>query len=279
MNNAYFVTPQWLKDHLDDENIVILDATAPPPPQQIDCHKLWLDTHIPGTQFFDLDKIANHQSGLPHMLPDPQTFSQAVGAMGISENHLVVIYDQGNMFSAPRAWWTFKIFGSRNVRILDGGLQGWQQAGLPTESGEMKRNPQIFSADFNADKVKSLEHILDSLNDQQTQIVDARATDRFQAKAPEPRPGLKMGHIPGSKNVPWTMLVENGHFKSANEITDIFRQQDVDLTKSIIASCGSGMTAAVLALGLDIIGKKDVYLYDGSWAEWGAENNTLPLEK
>ncbi|NRN28313.1 3-mercaptopyruvate sulfurtransferase [Photorhabdus heterorhabditis] len=278
MNNSYFVSAQWLKDHLDDENLVILDTTAPPPPQQIDCHKLWLDTHIPGAQFFDLDKIANHQSGLPHMLPDPQTFSQAVGAMGISENHLVVVYDQGNMFSAPRAWWTFKIFGSHNVRILNGGLQGWQQAGFTTESGEVTRSLQTFNTRFDASKVKSLQQILASLNDPQIQIVDARATDRFQAKAPEPRPGLRMGHIPGSKNVPWTMLVENGHFKSSAEITDIFRKQDVDLNKPVIASCGSGMTAAVLVLGLDIIGKKDSYLYDGSWAEWGA-NDALPLEK
>ncbi|EQB99013.1 3-mercaptopyruvate sulfurtransferase [Photorhabdus temperata] len=278
MNNAYFVSPQWLKDHLDDENLVILDATAPPPPPQIDCHQLWLNTHIPGAQFFDLDKIANHQSGLPHMLPDPQTFSQAVGEMGISENHLVVIYDQGNMFSAPRAWWTFKVFGSRNIRILAGGLQGWQQAGFPTESGEVKRHSQVFNTNFNAGKVKSLKQILDSLNDPQAEIVDARAMDRFQARAPEPRPGLRMGHIPGSKNVPWTMLVENGHFKSETEIADIFLKQGIDLNKPVIASCGSGMTAAVLILGLDIIGKKDTYLYDGSWAEWGADD-TLPLEK
>ncbi|OCQ51845.1 3-mercaptopyruvate sulfurtransferase [Photorhabdus australis subsp. thailandensis] len=278
MNNSYFVSAQWLKDHFDDENLVIIDATAPPPPQQIDCHKLWLDIHIPGAQFFDLDKIADHQSGLPHMLPDPQIFSQAVGTMGISENHLVVIYDQGNMFSAPRAWWTFKVFGCHNVRILDGGLQGWQQAGFPTESGEVTRNPQIFNTDFDTSRVKSLEQILTSLHDPQFQIVDARATDRFQAKAPEPRPGLRMGHIPGSKNVPWTMLVENGHFKSVTEITDIFRKQHVDLSKPVITSCGSGMTAAVLVLGLDIIGKKDAYLYDGSWAEWGADD-TLPLEK
>ncbi|NHB91485.1 3-mercaptopyruvate sulfurtransferase [Photorhabdus cinerea] len=278
MNNSYFVSAQWLKDHLDDENLVTLDTTAPPPPQQIDCHKLWLDTHIPGAQFFDLDKIANHQNGLPHMLPDPQTFSQTVGAMGISENHLVVVYDQGNMFSAPRAWWTFKVFGSHNVRILNGGLQGWQQAGFTTELGEVTRSPQTFNTSFDANKVKSLQQILASLNDPQIQIVDARATDRFQAKAPEPRPGLRMGHIPGSKNVPWTMLVENGHFKSSAEITDIFRKQDVDLNKPVIASCGSGMTAAVLVLGLDIIGKKDSYLYDGSWAEWGADN-ALPLEK
>ncbi|MGV7961552.1 3-mercaptopyruvate sulfurtransferase [Photorhabdus tasmaniensis] len=278
MNNAYFVSPQWLQDHLDDENLVIIDATAPPPPQQIDCHQLWLNTHIPGAQFFDLDKIANHQSGLPHMLPDPQTFSQAVGEMGISENHLVVVYDQGNMFSAPRAWWTFKVFGSRNVRILAGGLQGWQQAGFPTESGEVTCNSQVFNTNFNAGKVKSLKQILDSLNDPQAEIIDARAMDRFQAKAPEPRPGLKMGHIPGSKNVPWTMLVENGHFKSETEIADIFLKQGIDLNKPVIASCGSGMTAAVLILGLDIIGKKETYLYDGSWAEWGADD-TLPLEQ
>ncbi|MDE9445152.1 3-mercaptopyruvate sulfurtransferase [Xenorhabdus bovienii] len=279
MKNEYFVSPQWLNDHLHDENVVIVDASAPMPTQTIDYHQLWLDNHIPGAQFFNLDKIANLQTNLPHMLPEPEIFRQAVSAMGISENHLVIIYDQGNMFSAPRAWWTFKIFGTRNIRILEGGLQGWQQVGYPTESGEVTRQPQIFNSQFTPEKVYSQEQILDALhNKAPIQFIDARAEDRFQAKVPEPRPGLRMGHIPGSKNVPWTALIDNGSYKSPDEIAAIFKKQGVDLKQPMMTSCGSGMTAAVLVLGLDMIGHKEVGLYDGSWAEWGADDS-LPLEK
>ncbi|QTL38824.1 3-mercaptopyruvate sulfurtransferase [Xenorhabdus budapestensis] len=279
MNNEYFVTPQWLSEHLNDENVVIIDASAPMPTQTIDYYQKWLENHIPGAQFFDLDKIANLQTELPHMLPEPETFRQAVSAMGISENHLVVIYDQGNMFSAPRAWWTFKIFGAQHIRILEGGLQGWQQADYPTESGEVSHQPQKFNIQFTPEYVFSQQQILDALqSNTPTQFIDARAEDRFQAKVPEPRPGLRMGHIPGSKNVPWTALIEDGRYKSPDEIEQIFKHQSVDLNRPIITSCGSGMTAAVLVLGLDIIGYKTAGLYDGSWAEWGADNS-LPLER
>ncbi len=279
MKNEYFVSPQWLNEHLYDENVVIVDASAPMPTQSIDYHQRWLTQHIPGAQFFDLDKVANLQTNLPHMLPEPETFRQAVSEMGISENHLVVIYDQGNMFSAPRAWWTFKIFGARHIRILDGGLQGWQQADYPTESGTVNRSPEVFNIQFMPEKVGSRAQILDILHHHESvQFVDARAEERFQAKVPEPRPGLRVGHLPGAKNVPWTALIENGSYKSAEEMTAIFHKQGVDLSQPIMTSCGSGMTAAVLVLGLDILGHRETQLYDGSWAEWGADD-TLPLEK
>ncbi|PHM37820.1 3-mercaptopyruvate sulfurtransferase [Xenorhabdus innexi] len=279
MNSQYFVTPQWLNEHLNDENVVIIDASAPMPTESIDYQQKWLEKHITGSCFFDLDKIANLRSALPHMLPEPETFQKAVSAMGISEQHLIVIYDQGNMFSAPRAWWTFKNFGAQNIRILEGGLQGWQQAGYPTESGEFSHDAQVFNTRFSPECVVSRHQILDILdNKKQVQFIDARSAERFQAKAPEPRPGLRMGHIPGSKNVPWTTLLENGRYKSPDEIKLIFEQQGVDLEQPIITSCGSGMTAAVLILGLDIIGHKNAALYDGSWAEWGADA-ALPLEK
>ncbi|SFU64212.1 3-mercaptopyruvate sulfurtransferase [Xenorhabdus koppenhoeferi] len=279
MKNEYFVSPQWLNEHLHDENVVIVDASAPMPTQSIDYYQLWLEEHIPGAQFFDLDKVANLQTNLPHMLPEPEIFRQAVNKMGISENHLVVIYDQGNMFSAPRAWWTFKIFGAHHIRILEGGLQGWQQSGYPTESGKVARSPEVFNVQFTPEKVCSQAQILVALhNNVPVQFIDARAEDRFQAKVPEPRPGLRMGHLPGAKNVPWTALIDNGLYKSVEEITAIFRKQGVNLDQPIITSCGSGMTAAVLVLSLDMIGHKEVKLYDGSWAEWGADDS-LPLGK
>ncbi|MDX7988287.1 3-mercaptopyruvate sulfurtransferase [Xenorhabdus sp. 12] len=279
MKNEYFVSPQWLNEHLYDENVVVIDASAPMPTQSIDYQQLWLEKHIPGAQFFNLDKVANLQTNLPHMLPEPDVFRQAVSQMGISENHLVIIYDQGNLFSAPRAWWTFKIFGARHIRILEGGLQDWQQAGYPTESGEVIRSPETFNLQFTPEKVFTQTKILAALNSKSpVQFIDARAEDRFQAKAPEPRPGLRMGHLPGAKNVPWTALIDNGSYKSVEEIAAIFRAQGVDLNQPIMTSCGSGMTAAVLVLGLDMIGHKEAGLYDASWAEWGADDS-LPLEK
>ncbi|PHM74689.1 3-mercaptopyruvate sulfurtransferase [Xenorhabdus kozodoii] len=279
MKNEYFVSPQWLNEHLHDENVVVIDASAPMPTQSIDYHQLWLEKHIPGAQFFDLDKVANLQTNLPHMLPEPETFCQAVNKMGMSENHLVVIYDQGNLFSAPRAWWTFNIFGARHIRILEGGWQGWLQAGYATESGKVTRSPHVFNIQFTPEKVCSQAQILDALHhNASVQFVDARAEERFQAKVPEPRPGLRMGHLPNAKNVPWTALIDNGRYKPVEEITAIFRKQGVDLNQPIISSCGSGMTAAVLILGLEMIGHKEARLYDGSWAEWGADDS-LPLEK
>ncbi len=233
--------------------------------------------HIPGAVYFDIDSIADSSTDLPHMLPSPQVFSEMVGQLGVSEQHTLVIYDDGNLFSAPRVWWTLRIFGAQNVYILAGGFSGWQQADFALESGPTFPTPQTFNATFNDAAVKNVHEILAVLGNNEIQILDARPAARFKALEPEPRAGLRLGRIPGSINVPWGSMVENGNLKSPQELEAIFAAQGVDLTKPIITSCGSGVTAAVVALGLAAVNAPSVALYDGSWAEWGA-SDSLPID-
>ncbi|HGH0372012.1 TPA: 3-mercaptopyruvate sulfurtransferase [Yersinia enterocolitica] len=279
MNSSFLVTPQWLAEHIDDTNIVILDARMSPPgliPKR-NIQAEFEQGHIPGAVYFDIDAIADSSTDLPHMLPSPQVFSEMVGQLGASEQHTLVIYDDGNLFSAPRVWWTFRIFGAQKVYILAGGFSGWQQAGFALESSPTFPTPQTFNATFNDAAVKNVHEVLAALGNNEIQILDARPAGRFKALEPEPRPGLRLGRIPGSINVPWGSMVENGNLKSPQELEAIFAAQGVDLTKPIITSCGSGVTAAVVALGLAAVNAPSVALYDGSWAEWGA-SDSLPID-
>ncbi|HDL7469691.1 TPA: 3-mercaptopyruvate sulfurtransferase [Yersinia enterocolitica] len=279
MNSSFLVTPQWLAEHIDDTNIVILDARMSPPgliPKR-NIQAEFEQGHIPGAVYFDIDAIADSSTDLPHMLPSPQVFSEMVGQLGASEQHTLVIYDDGNLFSAPRVWWTFRIFGAQKVYILAGGFSGWQQAGFAFASGPTFPTPQTFNATFNDAAVKNVHEVLAALGNNEIQILDARPAGRFKALEPEPRPGLRLGRIPGSINVPWGSMVENGNLKSPQELEAIFAAQGVDLTKPIITSCGSGVTAAVVALGLAAVNAPSVALYDGSWAEWGA-SDSLPID-
>ncbi|EKN3947007.1 3-mercaptopyruvate sulfurtransferase [Yersinia enterocolitica] len=279
MNSSFLVTPQWLAEHIDDTNIVILDARMSPPgliPKR-NIQAEFEQGHIPGAVYFDIDAIADSSTDLPHMLPSPQVFSEMVGQLGVSDQHTLVIYDDGNLFSAPRVWWTFRIFGAPKVYILAGGFSGWQQAGFALESGPTFPTPQTFNATFNDAAVKNTHEVLAALGNNEIQILDARPAGRFKALEPEPRPGLRLGRIPGSINVPWGSMVENGNLKSPQELEAIFAAQGVDLTKPIITSCGSGVTAAVVALGLAAVNAPSVALYDGSWAEWGA-SDSLPID-
>lgn len=278
MYRDYFVTADWLHTHLNDDNLVVLDVSKAPPGQPADCHQLWLEHHIPGAHYFDLDKVADLSSPLPHMLPSPEVFAQAAGEFGIDNDTMVIIYDQGNLFSAPRAWWTLKTFGVKNLRILQGGLNAWAGAGYTTESGDIPLpQAKTFVPEFQRHNAVNKDDVLLAITDPEIQIVDARSADRFQALAPDPRPGVRSGHIPGSCNVPWNTLVENGIFKSPTQIQQIFRDAGVDLSKYLVVSCGSGMTAAILLLALTLTGHQNVRLYDGSWAEWGG-SDTLPVE-
>lgn len=273
MNSDFLVTPQWLAAHANDANIVILDARMSPPgliPKR-NIQAEFEQGHIPGAVYFDIDAVADHSTGLPHMLPSPQLFSEMAGQLGITEQHTLVIYDEGNLFSAPRVWWTFRTFGAKNVRILASGLSGWQQAGYKLESGPVHPTPQTFNVTFNATAVSSVDEVLAVLGNNEVQILDARPSARYKAQEPEPRPGLRLGRIPGSINIPWGTMVENGHLKSPQALAEIFAAQGVDLTKPIITSCGSGVTAAVVALGLAAVNARSVSLYDGSWAEWGRQ--------
>ncbi|MFU9075964.1 MULTISPECIES: 3-mercaptopyruvate sulfurtransferase [Proteus] len=279
MEYDYFVTPQWLFEHQNDSDLVILDVSAPMPTQDIDYSALYLERHIPHAHFFDLDEVADKTTSLPHMLPSDALFSETLTQLGISNTTTVIIYDQGNLFSAPRGWWTFTTLGCRNVRILAGGLQAWIDAGFEIQQGEVIATPATspFVVERHTQHYANKQQLLDNLNTKQKQMIDARSADRFYGRAPEPRPGLRSGHIPSSKNVPWNELVTDGQLKDNAELKQIFEQAGVDLSQPIIVTCGSGMTAAILFLALTVLGCQSIALYDGSWAQWGAES-ALPCE-
>ncbi|WP_260737217.1 3-mercaptopyruvate sulfurtransferase [Tunturiibacter lichenicola] len=273
------VTPAWLAARLQDPNIIILDATLPPvgvtPP--IDTQARYLAQHIPGAIFFDIEDLSDHATTLPHMLPTPEAFSHSMSALGVSDTSTIVIYEQQGVFSAPRAWWMLRTFGAQNVYILDGGLRAWTDSNLPTESGPVHRALASFHAKLNRNAVADLAQLKDRLAQHQ-QILDARSAPRFNGTAPEPRPGLSSGHMPGATNIPFTELAEDGRLKPADKLREYFATKNVDLAQPITTTCGSGVTAAVIALSLEIAGAKDVTLYDGSWAEYAQHPDSV-IEK
>jgi thiosulfate/3-mercaptopyruvate sulfurtransferase len=236
-----------------------------------------LAQHIPGAVFFDIEEHSDRSSSLPHMLPAPEVFSRSLSALGIGDEMDIIIYEQEGVFSAPRAWWMLKSFGARNVYLLDGGLRGWIAAGLPTESGDVHRAAASFHATLDQDAVKDFSQ-MQQLIAAQGQILDARSAGRFAGSLPEPRPGISSGHMPGATSIPFTELVEEGRLKPAEELREIFAAKAVDLKQPITTTCGSGVTAAVIALGLEVAGAKQVSLYDGSWAEYGAHPEAV-IEK
>ena len=263
------VEPAWLAARLQDPSTIILDATLPPvgvtPP--VDTHARYLARHIPGAIFFDIDQHSDHATPLPHMLPSTEVFAQSMSALGIADNATIVIYEQEGVFSAPRARWMLRTFGAKNVYILNGGLNAWLAADLPTESGEVHHPTATFHANLNHEAVKDFAQI-QQLIAARKQILDARSAARFTGAAPEPRPGISSGHMPGSTSVPFTELIEEGRFKSPEALRDLFTAKHVDLQQPITTTCGSGVTAAVVALGLELAGANQVTLYDGSWAEY-----------
>jgi thiosulfate/3-mercaptopyruvate sulfurtransferase len=273
------VTPSWLAARLQDPTTIIFDATLPPVgvTPTIDTHARYLATHIPGAIFFDIEAISDHATTLPHMLPTPEAFSQSMSALGVSDTSNIVLYEQQGVFSAPRAWWMLRTFGAQNVHILDGGLRAWTDSNLPTESGPIHRAPASFHAKLNRNAVADLAQLKDRLAQHQ-QILDARSAPRFNGTAPEPRPGLSSGHMPGATNIPFTELAEDGRLKPADKLREYFATKNVNLDQPITTTCGSGVTAAVIALSLEIAGAKDVTLYDGSWAEYAQHPDSI-IEK
>lgn len=258
-----------LAARLGRTGLTIIDATW-----RLDASDAYLpfeSVRIPGATFFDIDEIADQTSPLPHMLPSPDAFAEAVGKLGISSNDEVVVYDQAGVFSAPRVWWTFRVMGHDQVRVLDGGLPKWIAEGHPVESGPLLSvQPADFVAGFRPDIVRALGQILPDLA-AGGRLIDARSAARFRGEAPEPRPGLRSGHVPGSLNLPFQQVLNpDGTLKSRIELQTVFAAIGADLSGQITTTCGSGLTAAILALAAARAGKTDVAVYDGSWAEWGA---------
>jgi thiosulfate/3-mercaptopyruvate sulfurtransferase len=276
--NRWLKSTDWLAQHLRDRDVVAVDASYFLPTQNRDAHAEYRSGHIPGAVFFDIEQICDHSTELPHMLPGSTQFGEAVGAMGIGDGDTIVVYDSRGLYSAARVWWTFRVFGATNVFILDGGLPKWQAEGRPTETGDPKRPPRQFHAEMDIGPVAMLADVRMALTDRSSQIVDARSADRFAGKAPEPRPDLRSGHMPGSFNVPFERVLEKGRLASRETIEAAFTSAGVDLDKPIITSCGSGVTAAILTLALESVGKTPKGLYDGSWSEWGSRPD-LPVER
>jgi thiosulfate/3-mercaptopyruvate sulfurtransferase len=268
--SRWLVTTEWLAEHLRDRNFAVVDGSYALPTLQRDVQAEYRAGHIPGAVFFDIEAISDHSTELPHMLPGATQFGEAVAALGIGDGDTVVVYDSAGLYSAARVWWTFRIFGARNVLILDGGLPKWIAEGRPLEKGDVKRSPKKFTAEMNVGPVAMLADVRMALTSEGAQVVDARSAERFSGKAPEPRTGLRSGHMPGSFNVPYSRLVENGRLLPRERIQAAFVEAGVDLDKPIITTCGSGLTAAILTLALESIGREPKGLYDGSWAEWGS---------
>jgi len=276
--SRWLVSTDWLAAHLRDRNLVAVDGSYFLPTQHREAQAEYRGGHIPGAVFFDIEAISDHSTDLPHMLPGTTHFGEAVGALGIGDGDSVVVYDSAGLLSAARVWWTFRVFGAKKVYILDGGLPRWKSEGRPIEKGDAARAPKTFNAEMNVGAVAMLADVRMALNDESAQIVDARPPERFSGKAPEPRPGLHAGHMPGSFNVPYSRLIENGRLVPRARIEAAFTEAGVDLDKPIITSCGSGVTAAILTLALESIGRAPKGLYDGSWAEWGSRPD-LPVKR
>lgn len=275
--SRWLVSTQWLEEHLDAPDIVVVDGSYYLSTMNRDAHQEYLAAHIPGAIFFDINKIADTTTKLPHMLPKPEAFSSAMRALGIGDGQTIVVYDGMGMFSAPRVWWTFRVFGVRDVFILDGGMPKWKAEGRKIDFGEIKRTPRHFTARFNHGAVAGVSEVQKALADPAMQVVDARSAGRFAGTAPEPRPNLPSGHMPGALNLPYDTLLEDGRLIAPERIAKAFGQAGIDPDRPVVTSCGSGVTAAILWFALDAIGKEPKSLYDGSWTEW-ASRGDLPIE-
>lgn len=280
MTTPLFVSADWLQEHYNDERLQVLDARLLPPGMEAvrDVQAEYLAGHLPDAPYFDIEALSDHTSPYPHMLPRAETFAVAMRELGVSSDKHLVVYDEGNLFSAPRAWWMLKTFGVAQVSILAGGLQGWKEAGFALATGNVNLPEGEFEAHADESRVKRLTDVLLISHEGGAQIVDARAANRFNAEVDEPRPGLHRGHIPNSLNVPWNTLVEHGKLKPEAELRRLFANAGVDITQPVVASCGSGVTAVVLILALTALGSRDATLYDGSWGEWGSRDD-LPIAK
>lgn len=270
----WFVSTEWLAEHLRAPDVVVLDGSWYLPHMERDPEAEFDAAHIPGAIRFDIDVVADRSTDLPHMLPRPEAFSSIMRKMGIGDGQKIVVYDGMGLFAAARVWWTFRIMGVRDVVILEGGLPKWVAEGRETESGPaLPRTHRHFSARMDHGQISTLDQVKKALDTASAQVVDARPRARFLGEMPEPRPGLKSGHAPGSFSVPFDTIVQDGTLIDDTQLARAFTDAGVDLSRPIITQCGSGTTGAILSLALDVLGSRKVSLYDGSWAEWGARDD------
>lgn len=273
--SPFVVDFDWLEGKIGQPGVAIVDASWYLPAQKRDAKTEYDTAHIPGAVFFDQDLVVEPGSELPHTLPSPGVFAQFAGSMGISADETIVVYDGPGMFSAPRVWWMFRIMGAKQVVVLDGGFDRWKADGRPVTDEPTKIAPTFFETDFNEARVVRLDEMRGLVGN--GQIADARLAGRFAGTDPEPRQGVRSGHMPGAVNVPATSLSRDGKLLPVNELRSLLQEKGVDLDKSVVTSCGSGVTAAVITLALESVGHTDNKLYDGSWTEWGGRSDT-PVE-
>jgi thiosulfate/3-mercaptopyruvate sulfurtransferase len=272
--SRFLVSPQWLKERLGAENVRVVDGSWYLPTQNRDGKAEYAEAHIDGAVIFDIDLFADTKSGLPHMLLAPLDFAKTVGSMGIAETDTIVVYDGAGLFSSARVWWNFRVMGAQNVFILDGGFPAWRAAGYPVSAEPAGHAQKTFTPKFNADAVRSKADISAIIQSKSAQIVDARPAARFSGEAPEPRPGLRAGHMPGAASIPFQEIVGDGKLKDLNGLKVVFESAGVDISEPVVATCGSGVSAALIDLALASLDSPNRAVYDGSWAEWGLPGDT-----
>jgi thiosulfate/3-mercaptopyruvate sulfurtransferase len=275
-DNPFFVSGDWLQERLGKPGLSIVDGAWYLPVQGRDARAEYEAGHIPGAVFFDHDKVVDPDSKLPHALPSPEVFAKIVGAMGIAETDTIVVYDGLGLFSAARCRWMFRVMGAKDVFILEGGLDDWKREGRPLTDEPTKIAPNIFNASFDEARVATLADVRQIVADKSAQLADARPAGRFEGVDPEPRPGLRGGHMPGAKNIPFSTFSRDGKILPKTELKQVIEAAGIDLDKPVVTSCGSGVSAAIISLALETLGK-DSRVYDGSWAEWGGLADT-PVE-
>ncbi|ADZ70436.1 3-mercaptopyruvate sulfurtransferase [Polymorphum gilvum] len=269
------VSTAWLADHLEAPDVVVVDASYHLPTAGRDADAEYRAEHIPGAVRFDIDAVSDPASDLPHMLPQPHVFSSRMRKLGIGDGQTIVVYDSVGCFSAPRAWWMFKVMGVGPVFVLDGGLPKWKAEGRPVDDAVVARPDRHFTARLDHGAVADLAAMRRIVADGNCQVVDARPAGRFAGTDPEPRPGLRGGHMPGAFNMPSAVFTaEDGTFLPPEQLRAVFAGAGVDLDRPVTTSCGSGVTAAVITLALTVLGHRDHNLYDGSWTEWGGRQDT-----
>jgi thiosulfate/3-mercaptopyruvate sulfurtransferase len=273
------VSTEWLAANLGAPDLRVVDASYYLPGEGLDPRQEFEAQHIPGAVFFDIDAVKDPTSELPHMLPPPHIFSSKVRKLGLGDGLRFVIYDQRGIFSAPRVWWTFRYFGHEEVAVLDGGLPKWLNEGRPVEEGAARPEERHFTPRMNSLLLRDRAQMLANIEGKADQVLDARSSARFAGSAPEPREGLRAGHIPGSRNLPFNEIIDPQRQTLLDEaaLRDRFAAAGIDPQRPVVTTCGSGVTAAVLALGLYRIGQRDAAVYDGSWSEWGLAGDT-PVE-